>query len=264
MKSLALLLSLLAAALQTAFSADALTRHEVTVDGVTREAIVSIPAKAKTEPTPLVFAFHGHGGNMQNSARMYHIHTLWPEAIVVYPQGLNTPGQLTDPEGKKPGWQGAAGAQGDRDLKFFDAMLASLDEKFKVDPKRIYSTGHSNGGGFTYLLWAERGDEFAAFAPSASVAAASVARLKPKPAIHIAGKEDSLVKFPWQQRMMEAVRKLDGCEEAGVPWAADCTLYPSKSGTPFVAFIHPGTHAFPEAAPALIVRFFKEHPAAGK
>ena len=39
MKSLALLLSLLAAALQPAFSADALTRHELTVDGVTREAL---------------------------------------------------------------------------------------------------------------------------------------------------------------------------------------------------------------------------------
>ena len=46
-------------------------------------------------------------------------------------------------------------------------MLARLKTDYKVDDKRIYSTGHSNGGGFTYLLWAARGDVFAAFAPSA-------------------------------------------------------------------------------------------------
>ena len=260
MKSLALLLSLLAAALHPAFSADALTRHEVTVDGVTREALVSIPAKAKTEPTPLVFAFHGHGGNMQNSARMYHIHTLWPEAIVVYPQGLNTPGQLTDPEGKKPGWQGAAGAQGDRDLKFFDAMLASLDAEFKVDPKRIYSTGHSNGGGFTYLLWAERGEKFAAFGPSAAAARGAQGRLKPKPVLHVGGENDPLVKFEWQKMMIEYVKKVNGCGE-GQSWegTTGCTLYPSKIGAPVVTFIHPGTHTYPAEAPALIVKFFKQH-----
>jgi polyhydroxybutyrate depolymerase len=263
MKSLALVLPLLFAALHSAFAADALVRHELTVDGVVREALLWAPAKAKTEPAPLVFAFHGHGGNMNNAARMYHLHTLWPEAIVIYPQGLNTPGQLTDPEGKKPGWQGAAGLQGDRDLKFFDAMLASLEAKFKVDPKRIYSTGHSNGGGFTYLLWAERGDKFAAFGPSAAAARRALGTqggLKPKPMIHIAGEKDPLVKFEWQKLTMEAVRKTNQCGE-GTSWegAAGCTLYPSEIGAPVVTFIHPGTHTYPGEAPALIVKFFKQH-----
>ena len=52
---------------------------------------------------------------------------------MVYPQGLNTPGKLTDPEGKKPGWQHGPGAEGDRDLKFFDAMLAEVRGDYKVD-----------------------------------------------------------------------------------------------------------------------------------
>ena len=57
---------------------------------------------------------------------------------------------------------------------------------------------------------------------------------------------------------MNALRNLNGCG-AGKPWAKDCTLYESKLGTPVVTFIHPGTHKFPEVAPALIVKFFKEH-----
>ena len=108
------------------------------------------------------------------------MHELWPEAVVVYMQGLSTPGRLTDPEGKKPGWQSAAGDQGDRDLKFFDALLATLKQEYKIDERRIYSTGHSNGGGFTYLLWSARPNMFAAVAPSAAVAARQLKDLKPK------------------------------------------------------------------------------------
>ena len=49
-------------------------------------------------------------------------------------------------------------------------MLTTLKKDYRVDEKRIYATGHSNGGGFTYLLWAARGDVFAAVAPCAAAA----------------------------------------------------------------------------------------------
>jgi polyhydroxybutyrate depolymerase len=235
---------------------------ELTVDGAQREAFVYAPPGAKAAAAPVVFVFHGHGGTALSAARQFPMHRVWAEAISVYMQGLNTPGRLTDPEGKKPGWQHGVGAQGDRDLHFFDAVLARLKQEYKVDPARLYSTGHSNGGGFTYLLWAERGDLFAAMAPSAAAAAESLPKLKPKPALHMAGEQDPLVKFEWQQRTMEAVRKLNGCAEQGTPWGNERTLYPSKTGTPFLAWIHPGGHIVPPGAPEVIVKFFKEHPAA--
>jgi polyhydroxybutyrate depolymerase len=253
-----LLLVLCVATAAGLHAADTLTRREWKVDGVVRQALVYVPPKARTEATPVVFAFHGHGGSMQNAAWMYGYHTLWPEAMVVYMQGLNTPGALTDPEGKKPGWQHGVGDQGDRDLKFFDVVLTDLKSEYRLDEKRLYATGHSNGGGFTYLLWAARGDQFAAFAPSAAVAARNLARLKPKPVLHVAGENDPLVKFAWQQQTMNALRKLDECGE-GKPWAEGCTVYESKVGAPVVTFIHPGTHKFPEAAPPIIVKFFKQH-----
>ena len=243
----------------------ALQRVEFKVDGVAREALVYAPAAAKTTNAPLVFVFHGHGGNSRQASRSFGMHRQWPEALTIYPQGLKTPGRLTDPEGKLPGWQPRIGDQEDRDLKFFDAMLARLKQDYKVDEKRIYCTGHSNGGAFTYLLWAARGDVFAAVAPSAAVAVPQLQiRLKPKPALHLAGEKDTLVKFEWQKLTMNAVRKLNGCEAEGKQWATQCTLYPSKTGTPFVTFIHPGGHGFPTEAPALVVKFFKEHPAAAK
>jgi len=242
------------------FAADPLARRQWTVDGVVREALVYVPTSAQSNAAPVVFAFHGHGGSMANAARTFHFQTLWPEAIVVYMQGLNTPGRLTDPAGRQPGWQSGVGDQGDRDLKFFDVVLASLKQDYRVDAKRIYASGHSNGGGFTYLLWAERGEVFAAFAPSAAVRARDFSRLKPKPVLHVAGEQDRLVKFEWQQKMMDALRKLNQCGE-GQPWEGEqyCTLYPSKIGAPVVTLIHPGPHLVPAGAPASIVKFFKEH-----
>jgi len=258
-----LLLGALLAGSGVVYGKPGLAEREWKVDGVSRAALVHVPAAATKSDTPLVFAFHGHGGSMAQAARSFGYHTQWPEAIVVYMQGLKTPGKLTDPDGKKAGWQHGAGDQMDRDLKFFDVVLKSLQSDYKVYAKRIYATGHSNGGSFTYLLWAQRGDVFAAVAPSASTPGKGYRDLKALPALHVAGETDALVKYAWQQLTINAVRKINGCDETAKPWGKSGDLvgiqYPSKTGTPFVTLISPGAHPFPREAPALIVRFFKEH-----
>ena len=61
---------------------------------------------------------------------------------------------------------------------------------------------------------------------------------------------------------MDAVRKVNGCEETGQPWEGVGKIYPSKSGTPLVTFVYPGGHMMDPAEPPLIVKFFQQHPAA--
>jgi polyhydroxybutyrate depolymerase len=251
---------LLIVTLVTILPAQAPAPRTWVVDGVKREALVFAPAKKTTGKVPLVFDFHGHGGTAKHAARVHHLHETWPEAIVVYMQGLNTPGKLTDPEGKKPGWQSGPGDQKDRDLKFFDAVLATMKSEFPVDEKRVYATGHSNGGAFTYLLWAKRGDTFAAFAPVAAAAGVYFLEAKPRPLFHAASESDPLVTFAMQQRTLDRVKKLNGCDAKGAAWAKGCVLYPSKNGTPVVVFLHGEGHRYPEATPGLIVKFFQEHP----
>lgn len=253
---------------------DELTLRHWNIAGVEREALVWIPAPApetdatktafesdKAKKYPLVFAFHGHGGTMRNTSRTFAIHRHWPNAIVVYMQGLKTPGRLTDPDGKKPGWQHDLGDQKDRDLHFFDAVLETISKENSVDESRVYATGHSNGGGFTYLLWAARGDVFAALAPSAAVPRIKhESKMKPKPVLHIAGENDPLVTFETQMQGMKLVRKVNECSEEGKAWAENCTIYEgTSSGKPIVTMITQGTHKFPDKAPELIVRFFKEN-----
>ena len=242
-----------------ALAAGDLERRTWVVDGVTREALVSIPPGAgQGAALPVVFAFHGHGGTMRQASRSFPIYQLWPEAIVVYPQGLPTPSQLVDKEGKRAGWQATAGEQGDRDLKFFDVMLASFRGQYRIDDKRIYATGHSNGGLFTYLLWAERGDVFAAFAPSAALLTRDFEKLKPKPVLHIGSPQDPLVKFEWQAKMIDYVLKLNGCGPRK-PDVPGYTSYPSTKGAEVATYLHDGGHRYAAAAPELIVKFFKAH-----
>ena len=115
------------------------------VDGETREAIVYPPTASRGEESvPLVLSFHGYGDNMHNFQHT-NVHAAWPDAIVVYFQGLQTRGGLR-------GWQVRRGDV-DRDLKLVDVALASLRRTYTIDDDRIYATGFSNGGMFTYLLW---------------------------------------------------------------------------------------------------------------
>ena len=257
----ALCLFLVSAAM--CFAAAAPVRREFTIDGVKREAAVFYPTDALRTPRPLVLAFHGHGGSMRTAASSFDFQTRWPEAIVVYLQGLPTPIRLTDPEGKKPGWQWEAGQYGDRDLAFFDAVLAAMKKTGRVDERRIYAAGHSNGGIFVYLLWAVRGDVFAAVATSCSMAATEELqrRLTPKPLFHIAGQKDPIVDYALQMETISFVRSLNGCGTAVPEWNGSrlCTLYPSTNGTPVVTYIHRGGHVFESEAVPLAVAFLKEH-----
>ena len=78
----------------------------------------------------------------------------------------------------------------------------------------------------------------------AGMAPESLFKLKPKPVMHIAGEKDALVKFEWQQRTIERVRKLNGCDAEGKPWAsiARCTRRrPARRWWPL--FIRAGTNS---------------------
>jgi polyhydroxybutyrate depolymerase len=238
-----------------ASAADTLT---VSVNGVERSSLVFAPAKSAS-PSPLVFCFHGHGGSSRQASNSFRMHEAWPEAIVVYPQGLPSKGR-TDPEGKRNGWQRSPGDIADRDLEFFDALLVEVKKSHKVDSSRIYAMGHSNGGRFTYVLWAARPDVFAAFGPSGSPATGLLFRLKPKPAFHIAGEKDPLVPYSEQKPTLDALRRLI---TDGNPGKTSSEGYLSRvdgpNGLEFDTYVHPGGHEFPRAAVPLMVAFFKRH-----
>lgn len=231
------------------------------IEGTQRKAVVFSPSKkSDAGKEPVLFAFHWHGGTMLEAADGLRFQERWPEAIVVYMQGLPTKSR-TDPRGVEPGWQQEPGQFGDRDLMFFDAVLETLRSKFPINEHRIYATGFSNGGTFTYLLWGARGKTFAAFAPVAGQIFPAVHLTEPRPILHTAGTQDLLVPFEDQLKSIGMAREVNGVSEKGKSCGEDCTIYPSTKGAPVMTYIHPGGHVYPAGASSMIVKFFRSHTA---
>jgi polyhydroxybutyrate depolymerase len=231
-----------------------------TIDGVQRQALILAPANAfrSTERLPLLFAFHGHGSNMVQTAAQMRFDKVWPEAIVVYMQGLPTTTD-GDPGGNEAGWQREPGQYGDRDLKFFDAVLARVRKMFPVEEKRVYATGFSNGGIFTYVLWGARGRTFAALAPVAAEIFPGVHPTVPIPLLHIAGEQDTNVPFQQQLESIAIAREVNGSSDSGHSCGEYCTAYDSSRGAPVIAYIHPAGHVYPRYASEMIVDFLKQN-----
>ena len=217
------------------------------IDGEAREAIVYAPAAPSEAGAPLVLSFHGFGDNMQNF-QYTNVHVAWPEAIVVYFQGLPRRRGL-------PGWQVERGG-GDPDLQLVDVALRSLRETYDVDDDRIYATGFSNGGMFTYLLWAERPGVFAAYAPVAARLRPSVRPSQPRPVFHVAGERDRVVRFSDQEAAVAVALEVNDVAES-TPCGVGCTLYGAGTAAPVMTWIHPGAHTYPRVTSERIVSFFR-------
>ena len=217
------------------------------IDGVTREAIVHAPASPAEEAAPLVLSFHGFGDNMHNF-QYTNVHVAWPDAIVVYFQGLERRRGLL-------GWQ-VERVDGNRDLRLVDVALRSLRERYDIDEDRIYATGYSNGGMFTYLLWAERPGVFAAYAPVAARLRPSVRPAQPRPVFHVAGERDRVVRFADQQAAIAVAIQVNGVDET-TRCGAGCTVYGAGTAAPVMTWIHAGAHVYPRGTSERIVSFLR-------
>jgi polyhydroxybutyrate depolymerase len=248
-------------ALWLGWTAKAPQSETFTVEGAQRQALVFANKQtAPKEGAPLLLVFHGHGGRAQNAARRFRLHEHWPQAVVVYLQGIPGVAGITDMAGAKSGWQKNPGELSDRDLKFVDAVLARMAQQHQIDPKRVYALGHSNGARFVNVLWAARGDKFAAFCSAAAQGGALLKTVKPKPIFMIAGEQDPLVPFAGQKLSVDYVRetllKTDATKAKTNGYAR---FEPGVNGTELATYLHPGGHEMPQEALPLVVAFFQRH-----
>ena len=172
--------------------------HTLTFGGLQRSYILHIPvAFDNSHPLPLVFDFHGGEGNAQSQMSMSGFNTLADEKtfIVVYPNGS---GLLGD---KLLTWNGGSCCgysvnHNIDDVGFIRALLADIESSYKVDPKRVYATGLSNGGIFAYRLACDASDLFAAIGPVSGTLNISPCEPKvPVSIIHFHGTADEHVPY---------------------------------------------------------------------
>ena len=113
----------------------------------------------ETQPTPLIFAWHGITSNIQNMIQGGDLTQQAEDYGVIFavPQGEDI--------GGIPGWDPFTGEGVNKDLLFFDDILHCMTQQFSIDEQRVYSTGISNGGLLTGVLLVERSNVLAAVAP---------------------------------------------------------------------------------------------------
>jgi polyhydroxybutyrate depolymerase len=148
-------------------------------------------------PLPLVLVFHGGGGNAENAASMTGFDAQADRAgfAVVYPNGSGRQDDklLTWNAGTCCGY--AVDHQVD-DVGFIRALLADLATSLTLDNQRIFATGISNGGMFSYRLACELSDQLAAVAPvSGTLNYAACAPAEPVSILHIHGTADEHVPY---------------------------------------------------------------------
>jgi polyhydroxybutyrate depolymerase len=240
-------------------------RHDVSFDvgGVRRTGVVVIPTDS-SHPAPLVFVFHGHGGNGAGIERKMQIEELWPAAIVVYPDGLVGHQGITDPQGTKPGWQTRLGERGDGDIRFYDTMLATLRSKLSVDPERVYLMGHSNGSAFVSLLLNRRGDAIAATANLSAQPPARLLESDPVRSMFMSmGMRDPIVPYDNQTRSIPLAEQKLGVDRSRATVSGYLRSEPARGNLELETYVYPGGHAPPAEVPRLVVEFFKRHTRSG-
>ena len=128
------------------------TMQKITAAGMERDYILSMPDDYDpSKAYPLVFAWHGRGGNGALAQLYYKIEEASQgEAIFVYPDGL----PLAD-MANQTGWDLDPNNE---DFALFDALFSEVQSRLCIDPDRIFSTGHSFGGYMSNQIGCHRGD----------------------------------------------------------------------------------------------------------
>lgn len=153
-------------------------------NGFNRPYVLHIPQGYNNQaPRPLLFAFHG--GNWKIDAYYKSFQELKTAAeaaniIYVMPQGIGETWHA-------PHCCGKALACDIDDVGYVRALATYLQSVLKIDPQRIYATGHSNGGMFSHALAAAAPDLFAGVGPGAGTIGGKATPIAPTAVIEPTG-----------------------------------------------------------------------------
>ena len=172
----------------------------VVVDGRIRTYAINLPpVYYDSSGLALVIAMHGGGGD---AAQFESSSKLTEKAnaahfIVVYPEGVQSTGQL-----KARTWNAGsccdyASENKIDDVAFISRLADKLIRQYKINPKKIYATGHSNGGMMAYRLACALSGKIAAIAVNACsmVVTEPCNPLRPVPVLHMHAAPDTHVPY---------------------------------------------------------------------
>ena len=170
------------------------------------------------QAAPVILALHGAAMNGPLMAGFCGLNETSDNEgfIVVYPNGTGAGLFLIWNAG---GLQGLLAEDSADDVAFISKLLDELGTVVRVDSKRVYACGMSNGGMMCYRLAAELSKRFAAIAPVAGTIAIEESKPKqPVSVIHFHGTEDNLVPFATDENKAQSFMRFKGVEDSVQTW----------------------------------------------
>src|SRR5262249_27387325 len=135
------------------------SEHFLESGGLRRRYLLHEPSgRDPRKPAPLILMLHGGGGTPEHAGDHRIAEAADSEGyLVAYPEGIDR------------GWNDGRGIHGRThdDVGFPSALIDELVKAKNVDPKRVYSTGISNGGFMSFTLACRIPEKLAAIAPVA-------------------------------------------------------------------------------------------------
>lgn len=168
------------------------TNGSIVSSGETREYLLYVPdSYDPSGPTALVISLHALATWPAHQQNLSRWNRLADEEgfLVVYPSGSGFP-KMWNTIRPGPGLE--------RDVRFISELLDALQSAYDIDPKRIYATGMSNGGGMAFVLSCALPDRIAAVglvATAQSLPPEWCAGARPMPMIAFHGTADPLVPY---------------------------------------------------------------------
>jgi len=214
---------------------------------VARDYVLHIPPSYDgTEPLPLVFDVHGY----TSFATEQLMRSKWDQ------MADRENFVLIDPDGMNKSWNAGncCGGNDNDDVGFFRELVKKATAELCIDSKRVYVSGHSNGGAMTYRLACEAADIFAAAAPVCGWTGIDPCQpSRAIPILEIRALDDGVVLYDGGGIAASAASDLnlwlglDGCADTPVASSQDgvCTAHTSCAAGTQVMECHPhGNHDF--------------------
>ena len=177
---------------ETGFVEERVIEHE----GLERSFLIYVPTNIK-ENAPLVVAIHGYTSSAKTLMGYSGINQIADKEgfLVAYPQGTK---DSRDNNFFNVGYEFHSDSKVN-DVNFIREIVLNLTKNYKLNSKRVFATGMSNGGDMSYLLACTSSDLFTAVAPVAGVMMKDTLEncnpVKKIPIFEIHGTKDSISKF---------------------------------------------------------------------
>jgi polyhydroxybutyrate depolymerase len=169
----------------------------ITVDRRQREYNIHLPPSySGAKKLPILFAFHGGGGNFNNTVKFYNLNALADKYgfIVIYPNAIAKSWVIPGFSSRSQGYDTTVD-----DAHFISVILDTIIKHHKGDGSKVFTTGISRGGEFSLYLADKLSSRITAIAPvCASVPREFVKNYTfshPTPVLLINGTADPLIKY---------------------------------------------------------------------